>query len=273
MTLNAGSRRWVTLGGTLAVTAAIFGLNVATPPEVKLGVVYLVPVLMATWFEGVGWASVVVAISIALRLRVELDQAQSTLFVAAVNQGSFAAVCGITVFAFQHIKGTHEALQNMAIRDPLTRVLNARAFEDRLTQELQRMRRYKRPVSLLYLDLDNFKVLNDSRGHQTGDAVLRLVADAMRQAVRQADVVGRLGGDEFAVLLPETDGTLADAAAVRLAAGLRGAFNGTPSVTASIGVVSVLNAEVDADAVVGAADRAMYEAKRAGKDRVVRVEL
>jgi diguanylate cyclase (GGDEF)-like protein len=103
--------------------------------------------------------------------------------------------------------------------------------------------------------------------------VLRLVADAMRQAVRQADVVGRLGGDEFAVLMPETDGALADAAATRLAAGLRGAFNGTPPVTASIGVVSVLNADVDSDTVLGTADRAMYEAKRAGKDRVVKVSL
>jgi len=161
----------------------------------------------------------------------------------------------------------------MATRDPLTRVLNGRAFTERVTHELERSRRYKRPLSLLYLDLDNFKVLNDSRGHQTGDAVLRLVADAMRQAVRLADVVGRLGGDEFAVLMPETDGALADLVAARLAANLRSAFDGTPPVTASIGIVSVMNPDADADQVVGAADRAMYEAKRTGKDRVVKVAL
>ena len=268
-------RRLLTLGGTLALTLLIYGANVATPAAVKLGLFYLVPVLMATWFEGLGWGVLFAAVSVALRLSVEMEQMAGVvnLPISLVNQGSFAVVAGIAMFAFRHMHRTQAALHTMAMHDPLTRVLNARAFSDRLTHELERTRRYKRPLSLLYLDLDNFKTLNDTHGHQTGDAVLRLVADAMRQAVRQADVVGRLGGDEFAVLMPETDGPLADAAAVRLATSLRGAFSGTPPVTASIGVVSVLDGDADSDTVLGTADRAMYEAKRAGKDRVVKVAL
>jgi len=123
------------------------------------------------------------------------------------------------------------------------------------------------------MDLDNFKVINDTHGHQTGDAVLRLVADAMRSSVRQADVVGRLGGDEFAVLMPETDSALADAAAKRLIVGLRNVFKGTPNVTASIGVVSCTTTDASTDDLLRRADQAMYDAKKSGKDRVVQVAI
>src|SRR5260370_28370660 len=123
----------------------------------------------------------------------------------------------------------------LVIQDQLTNVLNARAFADGLSQELDRNRRYPRPLALLYMDLDNFKIINDTHGHQTGDAVLRLVADAMRSSVRHADVVGRLGGDEFAVLMPETDAPLANAAAKPPISGLRTALKGTPNRTATNG--------------------------------------
>src|SRR5207249_11875772 len=96
-------------------------------------------------------------------------------------------------------------LEPLATHGPRTNVLNARACSTELAQELGRNRRYGGPLALIYLDLDDFKRVNDAHGHATGDAVLRLVADATRSAVRQADVVGRLGGDEFAVLMPETE--------------------------------------------------------------------
>src|SRR5439155_23656884 len=114
-----------------------------------------------------------------------------------------------------------------------------------------------RPLALIYLDLDDFKSVNDAHGHATGDAVLRLVADAMRGAVRQADVVGRLGGDEFAVLVPETDGDVAHAAATRPVTRIRPVFRGTPSVTASIGVVAVSGTEAGPDELPRQADEAM----------------
>jgi len=161
----------------------------------------------------------------------------------------------------------------MATHDHLTGTLNASAFARRVTEELQRNRRYHRAGALLYLDLDNFKSLNDTHGHQTGDALLRLAADALRRAVREVDVVGRLGGDEFAVLMPETDGAVATAAARRLSDGIRLAFDGTPAVTASVGVVSFHATAATAESLLRTADQAMYEAKRAGKDRVVAVEL
>ena len=271
---SSASRRALTLGGTAVLTVAIYAANVLTPPSVKLGLVYLVPVLVATWYEGLTWGALFTAAAMVLRLLVEREQQPlTTQSVLLLNEVTFAAVAGIAMSAFRHLRRTQAALEDLAIHDPLTRVLNARAFTDRLVQELDRSRRYHRPLALLYLDLDDFKRVNDSHGHQTGDAVLRLVADSISKAVRQADVVGRLGGDEFAVLMPETDAEVADGAAVRLAAGLRTVFKGTPAVTASIGVVSCTAATATTDDLLRRADQAMYEAKRAGKDRVVQVAI
>src|SRR6267154_889952 len=111
---------------------------------------------------------------------------------------AYLAVLGVAMAGLQTLRRREAQMARLVIQDPLTNVLNARAFAERLGQELDRNRRYPRPLSLMYMDLDNFKIINDTHGHQTGDAVLRLVAEATRASVRQADVVGRLGGDEFA---------------------------------------------------------------------------
>jgi len=247
---------------------------VLSPAPVRLGILYLVPILLATWYQGIWWGVGFLVASLLLRIPVELGQQPDvTVVMSLVNQGSFAAVAGIAMAAFRNIRRTQSQLEDLAIHDPLTRVMNARTFSDRLGQELRRNRRYGRPLSLLYLDLDDFKVVNDSHGHQTGDAVLRLVAEAIRGAVRQADIVGRLGGDEFAVLMPETGADVAEAAAGRLAKSLREAFHGNPSVTASIGIVSCTDTGAGPDDVLHKADRAMYEAKKLGKDQAVKVAM
>jgi diguanylate cyclase (GGDEF)-like protein len=262
----------LSVGGALMV--AIYFANELTPPQVKLGLLYLVPVLVVTWYEGVWVGGVFILVAMGLRMMVDLKQQPGTaLGISLLNQLSFAVVAGIAMLAYRRLRRTQEELAHLATQDQLTGVLNARAFADRLSQELDRNRRYPRPLSLLYMDLDNFKVINDTHGHQTGDAVLRLVADAMHSSVRQSDVVGRLGGDEFAVLMPETDAQLADAAAKRLAASLRNVFRGTPNVTASIGVVSCTATDASTDDLLRRADQAMYDAKRMGKDRVVQVAI
>jgi diguanylate cyclase (GGDEF)-like protein len=275
MTLSPALRRALRLAGYVALTLALYWVNDQTPPTVRLGILYIVPVLLVTWTEGLGWGIAFAAATTMFREVVAWEQlppGTPTLW-RVVNAGSYLVVLVVAMAGLQRLRGIQEQLARLATHDQLTSLLNARAFTARLTQELERNRRYARPLALLYLDLDDFKVINDSHGHQTGDAVLRLVADAMRSSVRQADIVGRLGGDEFGVLMPETDAALADAAARRLAAGLRTGFKGTPSVTASIGVVSCATADANTDELLRRADQAMYEAKRAGKDRVVQVTI
>lgn len=254
-----------------ALTAGVYVLDVRTPAELRLGILYVIPVLLAAWHDGVWWGLVFALATAALRFLTGIDQMPpaTPLGFRLLNEVAYLAVVGVAIAGLSELRRTHAQLELLATHDPLTNVRNARAFTDVLARELGRNRRYGRSLALIYVDLDDFKRVNDAHGHDTGDAVLRLVAEAMNSAVRAADVVGRMGGDEFAVLMPETDGTVAHAAATRLASDIRTVFRGTPSVTASIGVVSTAGRDVAPEELLRRADQAMYDAKRAGKDRVV----
>lgn len=261
------------LGGDLILVALLYWLNERTPANVRLGILYVVPVLLVTWHDGLAWGTVFAVGTAVLRYLTAIGQMpeDTTTFQRVANEGAYLLVLAVAMAGLVQLRRTQAQLELLATRDPLTGTFNSRAFLDRLSQELDRNRRYNRPLALLYLDLDDFKSVNDRHGHETGDAVLRLVADATKTAVRQSDIVGRLGGDEFAVLMPETEGPVAGAAAARLATSIRTGFRGTPSVTASIGIVAASGAAAGADELLRRADQAMYEAKRAGKDRVVQV--
>jgi diguanylate cyclase (GGDEF)-like protein len=274
VTARLDLRRVLRLLGVAALTGVVYALNLKAP-ELRLGTLYVIPVLLAAWHDGMGWGVTFAIITSLLRFLIGVDQMSpaTPLQVRLIDEAAYLLVVGVAIAGLSQVRRTHAELERLATHDPLTTVVNARAFSDELAQELGRTRRYGRPLALIYLDLDDFKAVNDAHGHATGDAVLRLVADAMRSAVRAADIVGRLGGDEFAVLMPETDGAVAYAAATRLASGIRTVFRGTPSVTASIGVVSVSGTEAGTDELLRKADQAMYEAKREGKDRVVQVSL
>ncbi|OLC05852.1 MAG: hypothetical protein AUH42_06610 [Gemmatimonadetes bacterium 13_1_40CM_70_11] len=275
MPASAETLRVLRLVGAVALIGVVYWINTWTEPEFRLGILYLIPVLLVAWHDGLVWGIVFALGTTLLRYLTGIDQmpAGTPPVARAVNEGAYLAVVGLAITGLSQLRRTQAQLEDIATRDSLTSVLNARAFTGELAQELGRNRRYGRPLALIYLDLDDFKRVNDAHGHATGDAVLRLVADAMRSAVRQSDLVGRLGGDEFAVLMPETDGTVAHAAATRLVTGIRTVFRGTPSVTASIGVVSCAGTEAGSEELLRKADQAMYEAKRAGKDRVVQVAL
>jgi diguanylate cyclase (GGDEF)-like protein len=160
--------------------------------------------------------------------------------------------------------------------DYLTNVGNRQHFMEEAERELLRAARYGEPLSLLMLDIDFFKRINDAHGHAIGDEALKTLAETCRRTLREVDIIGRLGGEEFAVLLPETDLHTAAEAAERLRATIAQAHipveKGSPvSIAASIGVASLNAGNLTVDRLLNAADKALYEAKRAGRDRV-RVE-
>jgi diguanylate cyclase (GGDEF)-like protein len=269
-------RRALRLAGDIVLVGIVYVLNSHAPIDVRLGILYIVPVLLVTWHDGIIWGIAFAVGTGVLRYLTGLDQMapDTPLVIRLTNEAAYLIVLGVAMAGLAQLQHTQTALRQMATQDELTGALNARAFEERLAQELERDRRYNLPLALLYLDLDDFKMVNDRHGHRTGDAVLRLVVNATRRAVRQSDIIGRLGADEFAVLMPETEGAVAEAAATRLAEGIRTVFRGTPSVTASIGVVAAVNAaSIRAEDLLRRADEAMYQAKRGGKDRVVQVTI
>ncbi len=164
-----------------------------------------------------------------------------------------------------------ERVKELASLDPLTGIFNRRHFFELSAAELERARRYDAPVSLVLFDLDHFKEVNDTYGHQAGDSVLRAVASACSDRLRSFDVLGRYGGEEFAVLLPEIGPEGALAVAERLRRGIAAAEHDVTDadVTASFGVASVATAAgVDLDELLHLADQALYRAKRRGRDCV-----
>jgi diguanylate cyclase (GGDEF)-like protein len=168
----------------------------------------------------------------------------------------------------------HLQVSRQAVTDELTGLANHGRFQEVLGSEMEQVRRYQYPVGLIMLDIDNFKSINDTYGHQQGDVVLRHVARIVRENSRDADSPARYGGEEMALILPHTDleGSHAIAERVRTAiAGLRISRldgHGTLRITASVGVAA--SSEGLKDGLIADADAALYEAKRAGKNRTVR---
>ena len=174
--------------------------------------------------------------------------------------------------------GLHETVERQAVTDELTGLFNRRRFQEAMATEVERSKRFGQPVGLVLLDLDDFKAVNDTYGHQQGDLVLREVARVLRETSREIDEPARYGGEELAVVLPGTDLEGAYNLAERVRAGIEELAlplldgDGTLWVTASFGVATLPGSADDMRELVAAADEALYRAKRAGKNRTVRAE-
>jgi diguanylate cyclase (GGDEF)-like protein len=185
---------------------------------------------------------------------------------------SFHAYVDRSISYFKRMRDYNTQLQDLASHDPLTRVFNARAYYGACDQQIHASQRANQPFSVLFVDLDHFKSINDNYGHAVGDDVLRTVAQTIRQTVRRSDITGRIGGEEFSVFLPNTEVRGAE----QLAETLRQAIEAVHievdgvrlKVTASIGVAAKRFDQETMQAIQQHADEAMYEAKRGGRNRV-----
>lgn len=164
--------------------------------------------------------------------------------------------------------------QLMSITDPLTGLLNRRYLEERLTEELNRSKRYSYPMSCLMIDIDDFKSYNDRNGHQAGDVALKITAHSLKAALRSADIACRYGGEEFCILLPQTSLSEAGVIAERMRQKVTetdypyGKSQPRGTVSISIGI-STFGKHIDtSESVIAAADRALYNAKHLGKNRI-----
>jgi len=259
------------VGATVIAAALVLSVaaaDVYTGPGVDVTLLYLGPIGFGTFFAGMGAGAGLAVLAAACSMesaRIVGEQvAPAVVAWNAVQQlGVFLLLAGV-LDAFKK-RLLHE--QQAARTDSLTSLANRRAFVEAAWVELERARRHGRPLSLLYIDCDDFKAVNDRLGHVGGDAVLAAVGGTLREAVRGHDTVARLGGDEFGVLLPEIDGPGAVALAERLRDQLRATLTGRwDRVTFSIGVATFVTPPGSVDEMILRADELMYEAKRSGKD-------
>jgi diguanylate cyclase len=175
----------------------------------------------------------------------------------------------------QRVRDQNRLLSALSRTDGLTQLLNRQAWEQAAAAEVSRCRRGGGPASLLMLDIDHFKAINDRHGHPAGDAVLRGVAQILRDTLREEDLPGRYGGEEFGVVLPNTSAAGAAVAAERVRARIEAAVlerRAGIRATASIGFAELGPQDADCAAWIARADRALYAAKAAGRNRCVRFE-
>jgi diguanylate cyclase (GGDEF)-like protein len=186
----------------------------------------------------------------------------------AIALRAFAATAALAIAAARNADEANR-LSYVATADSVTTLFNRSYFDTRLHQELERARRAATPLTVLLLDIDDFKTINDTCGHQFGDTILHAVGEILRSSVRVFDICARFGGDEFAILMPSTDRTRATASAerIRKRVATHATFPSGPRLTVSIGVAVSREDDTPAD-LVRRADRLLYEAKAAGKNRV-----
>ena len=267
----AGLSHGATLILSCCAVAAIAVVDALTGYEISVSLFYLAPVAFAAWYAGHRASLAIAALSCVSWFVADL---------AAGNQYSSWTLPvwnALIRLGFFVINGTLVAMLRSALRDQqtlartdaLTGVFSRRAFQERFEHDLQIARRSRTALTLALLDIDDFKVLNDTHGHAKGDEALVCVGGALKNVTRSVDTVARLGGDEFVMVLPNTDHAGATEVISELRNDLHLALrNVAPGLACSIGVFTFARAPDSIEAAVRAADALMYDAKHQGKNFV-----
>ena len=266
--INAGYPRIAVISTALLSAAVIGALDFLAGYQISFAVFYLLPVGIASWYATKSWGLALALGSSLVWYIAEIASGYPYSHPAipiwnAIVRLTFFAIIAL-LLAELRIRLLSETL--LAKSDSLTGLLNSRAFRERLEHDLALMGRVGKPLSLMYIDLDDFKTVNDRRGHDAGDRLLRHVANGLGESVRLTDTAARLGGDEFALILPGTDLDGAQLLVRQLAETLRHVDESGQALTCSIGAVVFDIQPGSADSAVQAADRLMYVAKANGKN-------
>lgn len=263
--------RYITLMVSLVLIGFLGLVDYWTGPELSVALFYLIPIVLAAWIVNGRWAMILSGIGMICWLWADLvgGSVYTNLLIpywnALLRFVYFVIVSYLTAFIRSLLVREH----TLSRTDPLTGAMNKLAFNEFAEYELARIKRYPHPLSVAYIDLDNFKFVNDRLGHGVGDALLRQVVTTLSGVMRKTDGVARLGGDEFAVIMVETKPEDARRAFIKAQASLLAAMreHNWP-VTFSIGIVTFLEPPDSVDALLGAADALMYRVKHRGKNRV-----
>ena len=260
--------RWGVIALGLGMIGGLSLIDRFTGTGVSFSIMYLVPTSLLAWYGG-RWAGMLGAGLSALSLLVlyELPQSDSTWVIPFWNASARFLIFVVVVHLLTSLRAALQRETMLARTDYLTGAANARAFHEAAEAEIERMRRYGRPFTIAYMDVDDFKTINDRLGHSVGNELLRALVGAIEKNLRATDMVARLGGDEFAVLLPEAGQVAARDVVQKIQSRLAAEMQANEwPVSFSIGVLTCQDPPRSVNNLLKYADDLMYAVKRAGKN-------
>jgi len=258
------------VGGALLV-ATIGALDYATGKDLSFAIFYLIPIAIGAWFGGFAQGILIsMACAVSWQLVEAAEGSTATPLIHLWNGTARFGIFVVTSSLLSRLRLSLYLEKKLARSDPLTGAANGRTFYESVSQAVERALRAERPVTLAYLDLDNFKWLNDKLGHSAGDEALCDLVHSIHQDIRVTDLFARLGGDEFALLLPDCGQDDARFLLERIRTNFTALMASKKwPITLSIGAMSFPKPMRDVDAMVRCVDDLMYRAKKGGKNRIV----
>jgi diguanylate cyclase (GGDEF)-like protein len=269
--LNRQSKPFCVLS-CLALLFLIGIVDYLTGEEISFSVFYLVPVSLVSWRVS-GWAGVLFCfLSAIVWFFADIVTGQKYSYFLIPYWNAFVRLCFFLIVSYllSMLKNSLMREKLLSRTDSLTGLLNPRAFNESAQSEIDRSRRFKHPFTVAYMDLDNFKMVNDQLGHSVGDALLQSIAETIKKNIRVVDIIARLGGDEFIILLPETGNESSQVVFRKLQEKIMEVIqkNRWP-ITLSIGAITYINPLDTVDNMIKKADALMYSAKNSGKDKII----
>jgi diguanylate cyclase (GGDEF)-like protein len=246
-------------------------LDHITGYELSFSIFYIAPISVASWYGGrdLGVSACVASSIIWLVVDLSAGHLYSHRVIVFWNAGVRLAFFALVSLLLSSLRARLNAEQKLAQSDALTGLLNSRAFRDSAGKVFDFCRRIDRPATVVYIDLENYKKLNDTLGHTEGDRVLRSVGSTLSQGLRSTDIVGRLGGDEFALVLPDTNPAQARMVMEKLLQKLAAEVASRKwPIGFSIGVAIHWKPPASADEAIKSADNLLYRVKQSGKNNI-----
>lgn len=267
-TFWTGWRRWLAWFLCLGSIISLGVVRSTSDADFTFASLAIVPVLIISWIGGMRSGLLVAFLAAATWIvgdTVASERQFSANWVPWANAATRLMTYGLVAILAALVRLQLDREHANATRDALTGLQNRRAFLSAGAAEVERSKRYGHPMAVIFLDLDDFKQLNDSKGHDVGDAALRSTAKALLSTLRNSDMVARLGGDEFSVLLPEIDYDAVVEAGRKIFSAVNATLKDYPPVTASLGVAWFGTTDHLFPAMLKEADALMYEVKESGK--------
>jgi diguanylate cyclase (GGDEF)-like protein len=262
---------WLWLITTNVLVGIIGLLDYLTGPEIAFSILYLIPVMLSAWFIGKNFGLVISIFSAAVWMVAEFASGRfySHIAIHYWNAATRLGFFTVVTLLLGRLKTALDAERALSRTDYLTGVMNSRFFYELVGAELERCKRYKRPFTIAYIDVDDFKRINDRFGHPTGDIALRTLAGVIRKNIRRVDVIARLGGDEFAILFPETAEKATTKAIQKVKNAIKNEDNLKEwSITLSIGILTCKACPPNVEQIMVLVDSLMYSVKRHGKNGI-----